>query len=138
MATSAPKISALPVLGEMSPISMRMTVVLPEPFGPRKPTTSPGCTSKDTESTPSDRPYHFVSEHVRMAGALTMQGWYVPGVNSDRNRCHLHDQLWTAVRVSVRASMLPGRRPVTQTAPRTRPACRRARRARAHPRAPAG
>ena len=35
---------ALPAVGVMKPASMRMVVVLPAPFGPRKPSTSPGLT----------------------------------------------------------------------------------------------
>jgi hypothetical protein len=42
---------ALPELGVMNPASMRIVVVLPAPLGPRKPSTSPGFTSKLTSST---------------------------------------------------------------------------------------
>ena len=35
---------------------MRSTVVFPDPFGPRKPVTSPWATEKVTSSTPTVRP----------------------------------------------------------------------------------
>ena len=38
------------VTGETHPI-IRIVVVLPAPFGPRKPNDSPGATSKSTWST---------------------------------------------------------------------------------------
>ena len=38
----------------------RIVVLLPEPFGPRKPVTRPGCTSKLRSSTASTRPKRFV------------------------------------------------------------------------------
>ena len=48
---SWPQMLAVPLVGVMKPASMRMVVVLPAPFGPRKPSTSPGWTSKLTSST---------------------------------------------------------------------------------------
>ena len=36
-----PRTRAVPEVGSIRPISMRMVVVLPEPFGPRKPKTLP-------------------------------------------------------------------------------------------------
>ena len=49
--TSWPQMLALPAVGVMNPASMRMVVVLPAPFGPRNPSTSPGFTWKVTAST---------------------------------------------------------------------------------------
>jgi hypothetical protein len=43
---------------------MRMVVDLPEPFGPRKPVTTPGATSKVSPSTAVTDPYCLVSECV--------------------------------------------------------------------------
>jgi hypothetical protein len=37
---------ARPALGWSSPIMHRIVVLFPEPFGPRNPVTTPGCTSK--------------------------------------------------------------------------------------------
>ena len=41
---------------EISPTIIRRTVVLPEPFGPRNPTISPGWTSNVMPSTPRESP----------------------------------------------------------------------------------
>jgi hypothetical protein len=38
---------AVPADGLASPSRMRRVVVLPDPFGPKKPVTWPGRTSKD-------------------------------------------------------------------------------------------
>ena len=43
--------STRPEVGFSSPAIMRMVVVLPAPFGPRKPWISPGATSRLTPST---------------------------------------------------------------------------------------
>ena len=40
---------------------MRSVVVLPAPFGPRKPTISPGSTTKSTPQTASTRPCFVVN-----------------------------------------------------------------------------
>ena len=39
----------------------RMVVDLPDPFGPRKPVTLPGCTVNERSSTATVRPNRFVS-----------------------------------------------------------------------------
>src|SRR5580698_9593839 len=41
----------LPLVGDSSVVSMRMVVVLPAPFGPRKAKISPAATSKEMSST---------------------------------------------------------------------------------------
>src|SRR5262249_22768030 len=43
----------------MKPVTMRMVVDLPAPFGPRKPSTSPRSTAKDTPSTARFAPKLF-------------------------------------------------------------------------------
>ena len=43
---SMPRIEALPAVGRISSITVRIVVVLPAPFGPRKPNTSPRWTSR--------------------------------------------------------------------------------------------
>ena len=48
---SWPQMLAVPDVGVTKPANMRMVVVLPAPFGPRKPSTSPGATWKLTSST---------------------------------------------------------------------------------------
>ena len=49
--TSNPATRADPAVGAASVQSILMVVDLPAPFGPRKPNTSPGATSKETPST---------------------------------------------------------------------------------------
>src|SRR3954447_20916775 len=46
-----------------------MVVVLPAPFGPRKPVTVPGSSSKDTWSTTVRSPYFLVSPLTSIIGA---------------------------------------------------------------------
>ena len=48
-----------PSLGGRYPVTIRIVVVLPAPLGPRKPRTSPSCTSNDRLSTATKRPYFF-------------------------------------------------------------------------------
>ena len=55
--TSCPATVAVPPVGLTSVQSMLIVVVLPAPFGPRKPNTSPGATSKSTPLTASVLPY---------------------------------------------------------------------------------
>ncbi len=47
---------ARPAVGVTSPSSIRMVVVLPEPFGPRKAVTVPGVTVKPRSVTASTVP----------------------------------------------------------------------------------
>src|SRR5450755_443444 len=46
-----PSSSAWPLVGKARPSSIRMVVVLPEPFGPRKPYTEPRGTARSMWST---------------------------------------------------------------------------------------
>ena len=41
----------LPEVGGMKPVTMRIVVDLPAPFGPRKPSTSPRSTENDRSFT---------------------------------------------------------------------------------------
>jgi len=47
---------APPLVGSITPHSMRMVVVLPEPFGPRKPKISPFLTVRSMPSTAAKSP----------------------------------------------------------------------------------
>jgi hypothetical protein len=53
---SKPAISAVPSVGGMKPVRIRIVVVFPAPFGPRKPTTSPFSTLNETSSTATRSP----------------------------------------------------------------------------------
>src|SRR5438876_12247641 len=67
---SWPHIEAVPAVGLSSPVSILRVVVLPAPLGPRKPTISPGCTSRFTFLTASCVPYSFLSPCATIAGPL--------------------------------------------------------------------
>ena len=49
--TSCPPISTRPADTASNPATMRSVVVLPQPEGPSRVTSSPGATVKDTRST---------------------------------------------------------------------------------------
>jgi hypothetical protein len=53
---SCPSMLTDPEVGFKSPAMTRMVVVLPAPFGPRKPWISPGSTSRDTPATAVKEP----------------------------------------------------------------------------------
>ena len=55
-ATSMPRTSSWPESGARRPSSISTVVVLPAPFGPSSPKTSPGATSKETPSTACTAP----------------------------------------------------------------------------------
>src|SRR5512143_976121 len=54
--TSCPATVASPALGASRPVSIRIAVVLPAPLAPRKPNTSPACTSNVMWSTAVNAP----------------------------------------------------------------------------------
>ena len=78
---------------------IRMALVLPAPFGPRKPKLSPGATSKSIASTAVSVPKRLVRPRAWMSGAATgfsgMGGrWYRSGQRLARSRSprrHLAD-----------------------------------------------
>src|SRR5712691_220562 len=67
VAMSKPNTRPWPLVGVMMPHSMRMVVVLPEPFGPRKANTSPSRTSSDSRSTAVNSPYTLVRSRALTA-----------------------------------------------------------------------
>src|SRR5512146_1741529 len=58
--------SAVPLVGEARPRITRIVVVLPAPFGPRKPVTFPGWTAKLSPSTAVTSPKRLVSPLTSM------------------------------------------------------------------------
>ena len=54
-------------VGLASPSSIRSVVVLPAPFGPRKPVIVPGASANESESTASTEPNRFVNESATTA-----------------------------------------------------------------------
>ena len=61
---NVPKSVKLPAVGRNSPISILISVVLPEPLGPSSPKIRPRGTFSDSPSTASTRPYLLVSPSV--------------------------------------------------------------------------
>src|SRR5579863_6659469 len=59
--TSKPATVAVPAVGGMKHVNMRIVVVLPAPLGPKKPTIWPFWISKEMWSTAVLRAYLFVS-----------------------------------------------------------------------------
>src|ERR1051326_2930549 len=58
--TSKPATVAVPAAGGRKHVRMRIVVVLPAPFGPRKPTIWPFWTSNEMSSTATLRAYLLV------------------------------------------------------------------------------
>src|ERR1051326_5425008 len=58
--TSWPPIRAVPSVGSRIPHNIRITVDLPDPFGPRNPKIEPFPTANDTWSTAVNVPNRFV------------------------------------------------------------------------------
>src|SRR6478672_6970670 len=65
-----PAISARPLVGWTRPHSIRIVVVLPAPFAPRKPKIVPGAIVNDRSQTASVSPYDLLRRSRRMAGSL--------------------------------------------------------------------
>jgi hypothetical protein len=66
----SPNSERLPLVGRSRPSINRMVVVLPAPFGPRKPNVSPARTENEMLSIPRRRPYRLVSSRASMTVAL--------------------------------------------------------------------
>src|ERR671911_361829 len=72
---SRPAIRIRPLLGMMIPARLRIVVVLPAPFGPTSPSTSPGPIRKDSPWTAGKSPYSFCSPSTSITG--------LPGVGAE-------------------------------------------------------
>src|SRR5207248_8606526 len=66
---SWPPIRAVPSVGCRIPHSIRITVVFPEPFGPRKPKIDPFPTVNETWSTAVKAPKRFVTRFTSIIGS---------------------------------------------------------------------
>src|SRR5215813_1764412 len=69
--TSKPLTSAVPAVGGKSVVSMRMSVDLPAPFGPRSPKISPSSTAKLTPPTAVKSPNFLTISRTSIAGTRT-------------------------------------------------------------------
>ena len=72
----------LPASGWMSPVSRRMVVVLPAPFGPRNPYTTPLGTDRSSPARATCEPYRFWRPRVARASP----SWSVIGAPAGRSR----------------------------------------------------
>src|SRR5690349_21793530 len=81
-----PKTRATPLVGRMRSSNTRIVVVLPAPFGPRKPKTSPWPTSRSRSMIPRWAPYAFVRRSVSMIATT----WARPSLSLGRSwSCHV-------------------------------------------------
>src|SRR5262245_7852144 len=73
--TSMPSTTPRPPVSGRIPVSILITVVLPEPFGPRKPNISPGSTLKVTPSTAMKSPNLRTKFSAMMADIASPRCW---------------------------------------------------------------
>src|SRR5205085_3880204 len=76
---SKPATVAVPSVGGRKQVSMRMVVVFPAPFGPRKPTICPFVTSKEMLSTAIVRAYLLVRPLTVIIDNSGLQRWFRAG-----------------------------------------------------------
>src|SRR3954452_709975 len=79
-----------PDVGLMRPTSIRIVVVFPAPFGPRKPKISPRCSSKETLSTIVLSPMIFVRVVAVSVGVSFIRAplpGLVPAAHGRRRGC---------------------------------------------------
>src|ERR1019366_2380860 len=77
--TGMPATVAEPAVGEISVPRIRTVVVLPAPFGPRNPTTSPPATLNDTSDTAVRAPKTLVRWLTSMAAGTARAGGRLGG-----------------------------------------------------------
>ena len=82
---SCPATIAVPLVGGTSVVSMRMSVLLPAPFGPSRPKISPLCTVKLTLSTASSAPKRLLMPSTSMATPLA--DWLCASMPANPSRC---------------------------------------------------
>src|SRR5262245_55410330 len=82
--SGSPATAAEPEVGAMSVPRVRTVVVLPAPFGPRKPNTSPRPTSKLTSSNATRSPNRLVRRSATSAGVSRAPSGAAGGSGSKR------------------------------------------------------
>src|SRR5947208_1481369 len=95
-----PKSATSPSSGRLRPVTMVITVVLPAPFGPRKPTISPRPTWKSTPATASlapkrlERPFaeRTTDASAIMARPSVRQGREIDAHEVEHDHRHTGDQ----------------------------------------------
>src|SRR4051812_24767528 len=68
--TGSPKIATEPALGATRPTTHRISVVLPAPFGPRRPRISPSATSSETPARATRSPNDFTRDSTRSGSVM--------------------------------------------------------------------
>src|ERR671912_2147897 len=110
--TGAPAQRTSPVSAVASPNTQRIVVVLPAPFGPRKPTRRPGRAVNDSPSSAVTGPYRLVSPRISSipptlpSGALTRRPrpGQRPGPRIERGPpSHLEDEGPRGTRIGATA-----------------------------------
>src|SRR4051794_19401584 len=81
--TSTPLTRTSPEVGSDRPAITRIVVVLPAPFGPRKPKISPGATERLRSSTATKSLYFFVRCWMSIIG---LRGYAVAGLRGPTRR----------------------------------------------------
>src|SRR5512143_2873140 len=97
---SKPLMRAVPLVGGTSVVSIRMSVDLPAPLGPRRPKTSPCSTPKSSPSTARKSPKFFVrwstsTSSMVTSGRRSRGGGRAPVIGAEREddiRRHAHRQ----------------------------------------------
>src|SRR5258707_4706079 len=74
---SAPATVIWPASASSSPASSRSVVVLPQPDGPSKATSSPACTVRSSPSRATTRPYLRLSPSIRTSTAVLAALFFV-------------------------------------------------------------
>src|SRR5271156_4104786 len=75
----------LPALAWVRPSNVRIMVVLPAPFGPRKPNAQPRGTSRSTPSIAARSPKRLVRPRVSIAGDPVGSGSGEPSGSADKH-----------------------------------------------------
>src|SRR5215471_16931732 len=70
-----PRSSIAPEVGSSSPVMQPMVVLLPLPFGPRKPNIAPAGTASDRFSTATLAPYFFTTLVRRIASMRSVSSF---------------------------------------------------------------
>src|SRR5215212_959384 len=84
LATSNPKTVAEPLVGAISPSRILISVLLPAPFDPTRPTTPGSISRVSPSSAVTPPPYRFVSEFVAMRLTARRVASAVDGSRSPR------------------------------------------------------
>src|SRR5699024_8057101 len=103
---SRPKRRTVPESCLRIPSRMRIVVDLPAPFGPRKPWTSPGWTSRLSPSSARSEPYDLTRFEMLMTGSLRWELW------RELMMCvlNLKGSRWVAQQVAHEMAQWPGDR----------------------------